>query len=69
VIVRRVLRCNNELLITIILGHSLTGNNTQENKTAALQHCLLMQRGSVYIKRWKWTERKLKNQVKYNTSS
>jgi hypothetical protein len=50
-------------LIAITWGHSLIGNNDWWKKNAAVQHCFLMQSRNVYIKRWKWTERKIYNQA------
>jgi hypothetical protein len=54
-----ILQAQWTLLIVITLGHSLIDNNNRRNTNAAVQGCLLMQSGNVYMKRWKWAVRKL----------
>jgi hypothetical protein len=56
-------------LIVIASGCSLIHKNNRRNKNAAVQRCLLKQGGNLYIKGWKWTERKLGSQATENSVS
>jgi hypothetical protein len=43
----------------ITSGHSVIDGNNRLNKNAAVPPYLLMQGRNVYVKMWKWAERKL----------